>query len=353
MIRAERLATVPAWRPPGALAEPLRFVGGLLLAGLVFAVVLALFGKDPVRAYAEIFRGALGDSYGWTEVLVKMIPFILTALAAAVPARVGLVNVGAEGQLYFGALMSTWIALNFGYLSPFAVVPLMLVFGFLGGAVWAGVVGLLRARAGLNETIASLLFNYIAILVVEYVVHGPWRDPSPNNWPYTAEFAPAARLPILFGSRVHFGLLFAVVALAAVYWLFSRTRWGFEMRVVGGNADAARRTGLPVGAYVVVAMAIAGGLAGVAGMAEASAIQGRLRGGISNGYGYVGFLASWLANASPLRIVVTTALLAVISVGGDVIQIAINLPSSAINILLGLTLLGVLATRRRSTATGR
>lgn len=353
MIRAERLALPPTWRPPASLQEPLRFVGGLLLAGLVFAVVLALFGRDPARAYAEIFRGALGDSYGWTEVLVKMIPFVLTALAAAVPARVGLVNVGAEGQLYFGALTSSWIALNFGDGPPLLVIPAMLLFGFLGGALWAGVVGLLRARAGLNETIASLLFNYIAILAVEYVVHGPWRDPSPNNWPYTAEFAPAARLPVLFGSRVHLGLLFAAVALLAVYWLFSRTRWGFEMRVVGGNADAARRTGLPVATYLVVAMAIAGGLAGVAGMSEASAIQGRLRGGISNGYGYVGFLASWLANASPLRIVVTTALLAVISVGGDVIQIAINLPSSAINILMGLTLLGVLATRSPRQAAGR
>src|SRR5207302_10709913 len=151
---------------------------------------------------------ALGDSYGWTEVLVKMIPFILTGLAAAVPAKVGLVNVGAEGQLYFGALTSTWIALNFGDQSPFLVIPAMLVFGFAGGGFWGGLVGLLRARAGLNETIASLLFNYIAILVVEYFVHGPWRDPSPNNWPYTAQFEPAARLPILFGSRVHLGLAF-------------------------------------------------------------------------------------------------------------------------------------------------
>jgi simple sugar transport system permease protein len=135
--------------------------------------------------------------------------------------------------------------------------------------------------------------------------------------------------------------------------IFCRRRGGFELRGGAATPAAARRTGLPVATYLVVAMAIAGGLAGVAGMSEASAIQGRLRGGISNGYGYVGFLASWLANASPLRIVVTTALLAVISVGGDVIQIAISLPSSAINILMGLTLLGVLATRSPRQAAGR
>ena len=353
MLRAETLNPPFNWRPRPWLEEILRFIGGLLLAIIGFALVLLLFGKDPIRAYTEIFRGALGDSYGWSEVLVKMIPFILTGLAAAVPAKVGLVNVGAEGQLYFGALVSSWVALNFGDQSAFVLIPAMIVAGFVGGGFFAGIVGYLRACAGLNETISSLLLNYIAILVVNHFVHGPWKDVSPMNWPYTAEFSAAARLPSLFGTRVHYGLFLALIAIVAVYLLFRHTRWGYEMRVVGGNAEAARRTGIPVTWYLVAAMVIAGGLAGIAGMAETSAIQGRLRPGISNGYGYVGFLASWLANASPLRIVITSALLAIISVGGDVIQIAVNLPSSSINILMALTLFGVLGTRKISLRSRR
>jgi len=350
MLRAERLTARPNWSAPAWAEELGRFVGGLLLAGAAFAVVLLLFGKDPVKAYAEIFQGALGDSYGWTEVLVKMIPFVLTALAAALPAQLGLINVGAEGQLYFGAITATWVALTFGDGPTVIVLPLMVAAGFVGGAFWAGLCGALRAYAGLNETISTLLLNYVAIRVVDHLVHGPWKDPSNFNWPYTAEFTQAARLPVLFGSRVHLGLALAALAVVLLYLLLTRTRWGYEMRVVGGNPEAARRGGLPVGLYLVAAMAIAGGLAGIAGMAETSAIQGRLRAGISNGYGYVGFLASWLAGAHPLRIVVTGALLAIISVGGDVIQIAVNLPSSSVNVLMALILFGVLGTRRRLEA---
>jgi simple sugar transport system permease protein len=353
VIRAEPLAVRPGWRAPAWAGETGRFVGGLLLAGAVYALVLLLFGKDPLRAYAEIFQGALGDSYGWTEVLVKMIPFVLTALAAALPAQLGLINVGAEGQLYMGAIAATWIGLNFADAPAVVLLPAMIVAGFVGGGAFAGVCGALRAKLGLNETISTLLLNYVAIRVVDFLVHGPWKDPSNFNWPYTAEFSASGRLPVLFGARVHAGLILAVLAVALLYLLLTRTRWGYEMRAVGGNAEAARRGGLNVGTYLIVAMIIAGGLAGIAGMAETSAIQGRLRAGISQGYGYIGFLASWLAMAHPLRIVVTAALLAVISVGGDVIQIAINLPSSAVNVLMALILFGVLGTRQPVQAVGR
>lgn len=353
MLRAESLPLRPGWRAPAWLDELARFIGGLVLAGLVFALVLLLFGKDPIRAYAEIFQGALGDSYGWTEVLVKMIPFVLAALATALPAQVGLINVGGEGQIYAGAIAATWVALTFGGGPAYLVLPAMVLGGFVGGGFWAGICGLLRAKVGLNETISTLLLNYVAIRLVDHLVHGPWKDPTNFNWPYTAEFAASARLPVLFGARVHLGLALAIGAVVLLYLLLTRTRWGYEMRVVGANAEAGRRGGLPVGMYIVAAMVIAGGLAGIAGMSETSAIQGRLRAGISNGYGYVGFLASWLAGAHPLRIVITSALLAVVSVGGDVIQIAVNLPASTINILMALILFGVLGTRRMRTGIAR
>lgn len=333
-----------------ALDRAARFGAGLGLAGLTFALVLLAFGKDPVAAYAAIFQGALGDSYGWSEVLVKATPILLCALAAAIPAQVGLINVGAPGQLYLGAWAATWVALTFGDLPGPILVPLLALAGFAGGLAWAGLAVAARVAVGLNETISTLLMNYIAILLINFFVYGPWKDPASFNWPFTAEFSKAARLPTLGDSRVHLGLLVALVAVALAAFVLGRTTWGYRMRAIGGNAEAARRFGLPTGRYLILAMLIGGGLAGLAGMVEVTAIQGRLRPGIAPMEGYLGFLASWLALHNPLGIVIMTVLLAIIAVGGDVIQMAINLPSAAVNILIGLILFGVLGTRRARPA---
>ncbi len=317
----------------------------LVLALAIFAGLLLLLGKDPLATYAAMYRGTLGDSYGWGEIVVKMIPFILCALAAAIPAKVGLVNVGAEGQLYMGAWLATGLALVLGDLPSLILIPLLIAAGCLGGAAWAGLVAVMRTRAGLNETIASLLLNYVAILTIDYFVHGPWKDRSGMNWPYTAEFSENARLLTFGGSRISVGILLALAAVGLYYWLMNRTRWGYQMRVVGGNPEAARRSGLPINRYIIVAMLLGGAMAGLYGMIEVTAIQGRLRGGIGQGYGYIGFLVAWLAVHAPFRIVVMAALLAILSVGGDVIQISAGLPSSSINILMALILFFVLGSQ--------
>jgi ABC-type uncharacterized transport system permease subunit len=315
---------------------------------LIFALLLLLLGKDPLAVYGAIYSGTLGDSYGWGEIIVKMTPLILCALAAAIPAKAGLVNVGADGQLYMGAWAASGVALAFGeYLPGPLLIPILVLAGAVGGGAWAGLVGVLRARFDLNETIASLLLNYVAALIIDYFVHGPWKDRSGMNWPYTAEFADSARL-ITFGTtRISAGIFIALAATVFYGWLISRTRWGYSLRVVGGNPEAARRSGLPIARYVIVAMLLGGAMAGIYGMIEVTAIQGRLRGGISQGYGYIGFLAAWLAGHDPLRIVVMAALLAILSVGGDVIQISAGLPSSATNILMALILFFVLAGQGR------
>jgi simple sugar transport system permease protein len=330
-----------------------RFGAGILLAILIFAIFLIAFGKDPLRAYSVIFQGALGDSYGWGEILVKATPILLCALAAAIPARVGLINVGAPGQLWMGAWAATWVALTFGYLPGPVVIPLMMLAGFAGGAVWAGLAGIARVTVGLNETISTLLLNYVAPLFVNVFIYGPWKDPGSFNWPYTAGFSQAARLPTIGGSRVHLGIVFALVAVAATYFVLQRTNWGYRMRVIGGNGETARRFGLPIRSYLLVAMLIGGGLAGLAGMGEVSAIQARLQPGIAPTEGYLGFLASWLAVHNPLGIVAMTAVLATIAVGGDVLQIGININSAAVNILIGLLLLCVMGTRRLVPSQGR
>jgi simple sugar transport system permease protein len=325
----------------------------LLLAFGIFALLLLLVGRDPVATYAAIFQGTLGDSYGWGEIVVKMTPFILCALATAIPARVGLVNVGGEGQLLFGAIFATLVALAFGGVPAPLLIPMLLIGGMVGGALWAGVIALMRVMGKVNETISSLLLNYVALLALDYVVHGPLKDPNSGNWPYSAEFSANALLPRLGDTRISLGILFALLALIGYAWLMQRTRWGYEMNVIGGNSAAAHHIGLPTRRYIIIALLLGGAMAGIAGMIEVSAIQGRLRSGISGGYGYIGFLAAWLALNRPFGILGMAGLLGLLSVGGDVIQIGANLPAATTNVLMALILFCVLALTSNSAANRR
>ena len=341
--RRSVIGTIGGWLASRDLRA---FLIALGLALVVFAGLLLLLGKDPVATYIAIYNGTLGDSYGWGEIVVKMIPFILCALTTAIPAKVGLVNVGGEGQIYIGAWLTTWVALNYGGIPGPLLIPLLMVAGCLGGALWGGLVGWMRARFSLNETIASLLLNYVAALMIDYFVHGPWKDTSGANWPYTAEFSDNARLATFDSTRISIGIFLALAAVGLYYWLMNYTRWGYNMRVVGGNPEAARRSGLLPSRYIVIAMMLGGAMAGLYGMIEVCAIQGRLRGGIGGGYGYIGFLVAWLAGQRPIGIIVMSALLAILSVGGDAIQLA-GLPSSTTNILMALILFFVLGNQRK------
>ena len=311
----------------------------------IFALVLLVFGKNPLRAYADIFTSTLGSWYGLSETLVKMIPLVLAAVAVAVPAQIWLINVGGEGQLYVGALFATWGALTFGHWPGWMLLPLMAALAFLGGGLWAALAGALRARGWVSETISTLLLNYVAILLVSFFVFGPWKDPEGVNYPQTAEFPAAATLPTFGASRVHLGLVLAAAAVLLFAFVVARTRWGLEMRAIGGNVEAARRSGIPIGWYVVLLMFVGGGLAGLAGMGEVSAVQGRLRPSLSPGYGYTGFLISWMAAGRPLPIVAAAFLLAVITAGGDILQMTQALPASVANILMAVILFVVLGRR--------
>jgi simple sugar transport system permease protein len=327
---------------PAAIAR----TGGLVAVGLlVFGLVLLLFGKNPLRAYADIIAGTLLSRYGFSETLVKMTPLVLAAVAVAVPGRIWLINVGGEGQLHIGALCATWGALALGGWPAWLLLPTMVALGFLGGGLWAAGSGFLRARGWVSETISTLLMNYVAVLLVNFFVFGPWKDPEGVNYPQTAPFGPAATLPALAGTRVHLGLAFAFAAVLLYGFTASRTRWGLEMRAIGGNAEAARRLGIPIARYIVGLMFVGGGIAGIAGMSEVSAIQGRLRPSLSPGYGYTGFLISWMAAGRPAGIVAASFLLAILAAGGDILQMTQALPGSAVNILLAIMLFVVLARR--------
>jgi ABC-type uncharacterized transport system permease subunit len=315
----------------------------LLLALAAFGVVLLIFGKNPLTTYIDIFWSTLGSSYGISEVLVKVTPLLFCALAVLLPSRIGLVQVGGEGQLYMGAWLASAGALLLGDALPgWLALPLVVVLGFVGGGLWALFPAFLRAKGWLNETISTLLLNYIAILFVTYFIFGPWRDPASANFPQSEAFAAAYRFPQFFQTRVHLGLILALLATVAIYLLLRYTRWGYEMRAIGGNATAALRQGLPIVPYMLVVMFVAGGLAGLAGVGEIMAIQGRLRPGISPGYGYIGFLIAWTAGQKPLAAIGVSLLMAVIMLGGDTLQITQNLPFAAVNVFMALVLFVVL-----------
>ena len=324
----------------------LRYVLILVIALLAYGAVLLMAGKDPVKAYGDIVNFTLGTPYGLSEVIVRMIPLLLTAVAVALPSRLGLINVGGEGQLYMGAWLATWGAITFTALPAIAFVPLLIVLGFVGGGSWAAVAGLLRAKGWVNETISTLLLNYVAPLIVGYFVYGAWRSAESSAFPQSPAFPAAARLPSLPGTRIHLGLLLALGVLVLYWFGIERTKWGLRMRAIGGNPEAARRLGIPLGWYIVVVLFVAGGIAGLAGMAEVSALHGRLRSGFSPGYGFVGFMISWLAGGSPLGMLLMSFLLAVIFAGGSLLQLTQGVPFAAVNVLMALILFIVLAQLR-------
>jgi len=338
-----------AWRRPASMLAGRRLSRALVIALValaVFALLLLADGKDPFRAYRDTLIYVFGNTYGFSELLVRMAPLLLTSVAVALPSRLGLINVGGEGQLYMGAWLATAGALGFSDLPAWQLLPLMTAMGFAGGALWALLPGILRAVKVVNETISTLLLNYVAPLIVSFFIFGPWRSAESSAYPQSPAFVAAARLPSLDGTRIHLGLLYGIVCLALYGLALSRTRWGLEVRAIGGNPEASLRLGIPVRTYMIAAMAVAGGIAGMAGMAEVSAIQGRLVGELSPGYGYVGFLVSWLAGGSALGILLMAFLFAVVSSIGDILQITQGVPYAVVNVLMAVILFIVLGQRK-------
>jgi simple sugar transport system permease protein len=313
----------------------------ILLAFLLFGLIVLISGEDPIQSYKDLFTSTLGSAYGFSEVIVTMIPMLITALAVALPWRVGLINIGGEGQLYIGAAFATWGALTFQNSPAWILLPLMILLGMLGGALWAFIPGYLRAIGLVNETIVTLLLNPVGGMVVGFLIFSLWR--SPVNTSMTDKFVPAALLPTFFGTRIHLGLVIGLVLLALFWFVMKYTRWGLEMRAVGGNPQAARRSGIPLKGYLTIVMSVGGAIAGLAGMVMVSGFYHALSLNFSLGVGYMGFLISWLAGGRPLGILLMSFVVAIIVTGGIILQVTVNLPYAVINILLAFTLFVVLA----------
>jgi simple sugar transport system permease protein len=323
----------------GAVLVPiLSFVLALIFGG----IVLLLFGINPLEAYQVMVKGSLGSGYALSETLVKAIPLMLTGLGVSIAFRMLFWNIGAEGQLAWGGIAAAFVALFLSdYVPGFMLIPLMMILAILAGAMWALIPAALKAWIGVNEILTTLMMNYIAILLVEYLYTGPWRDPGGYGFPGTAQFPEAAWLPRLTG-RVHAGLIIAILAAALVWFILSRTRWGYEIRVIGENPKAARYSGMNIARNIVLVMLLSGGLAGLAGMAEVSGIAHRLYQGLTIGTGYTAIIVAWLANLNPWGVLLVAFLMAALLVGGDQIQIALGLPAAVAGVLQGAILFFVL-----------
>lgn len=317
--------------------------GAMIVPFILFGIFLTFYGVNPIELYWSMIKTTFGDMYGFGEVLLKATPFILTGLAAALPAKAGLVNVGGEGQLAIGALFATWFAVFYLDTMPAWIgIPIMLLAGALGGAVWASLVALLKVKGRLNETITSVLLNYVAVFIVGFFVHGILKDPNSFNWPFSPEIANTLRLPIINGTRLHIGFVVAIVLAIVVWFILSKTRLGFKIRVLGSNRLAAERAGYNINKMYFWVLIAAGALAGIAGMIEIAGIEGRLRATVGTNFGYLGFLAAMMAWNNPLRLMASAFLLGMISVAGNKLEIFSGLPSSSVNILMALVLFFIL-----------
>jgi general nucleoside transport system permease protein len=319
-----------------------RFMAAVAAAFAIFGIFMAIKGANPVSAYHDMFKSTLFDGGARGDILIKASPLILAGRAVAVPARAGLINVGGEGQLVIGGLAAIGVspALDGSVSGPLSLV-LMALAAAVAGAAWSSVAAGLRLSLGISESVTTLLMNYIALDLMYFLIYDRWKDPTGTGQPATRPLSSAEHLPIIGDGRVHLGILIAVVAAVVMGLVLKGTSWGFRLSVVGGNMEAARRAGLRVGVLLFSAMAVGGALAGLGGFVQLAGAEFKIRPGFLATYGYVGFLASWLARHKPLPVAVGALALAAIALSGTSLQIDSQLPAASVNVLMALTLLVV------------
>jgi len=326
----------------------LSFLLVALTVGGVSLLLIVMVGSSIPKALASFFNGILGSSYAFSEVLVRATPLTLAALGVSVGFRTGFINIGAEGQIYLGAIAVTAL----GMYAPSIPAPLMIILamlaGFIAGGLWALIPGLLKAKFGLSEIINTIMLNYIAINLVGILVRTVLRDPS-YPYPMSPTLPPSTYLPMLMTpTRLHAGFILALVAALAVYILMFRTPSGFCMRAVGLNPRASRCSGISVFRNLVLCALISGGLSGVAGVSEIAGLHHRLLEGISPSYGYLAIVVSLLGKNHPIGIILSAIGIAALQVGSMAMQRASGVPTSIAYIIMGLLVIMILARRELS-----
>ncbi|HEY8875557.1 MAG TPA: ABC transporter permease [Desulfosporosinus sp.] len=320
-------------------------LAGALLVGALF---LLLAKSDPIKAYGVMFSGPVHDKYGITETLVRSVPLLLVGLGIVISFRSGIINIGGEGQILAGAIGAAAVANALPDLPAVILLPMVFVVGGTCGAIWGGIAGWLKARLSVNEILSTVMLNQIAIQLYLFLIRGPLIDPKEVSYgtgvPQTALIPEQIWLSRLIpGTRLHSGLIIALVLAILVYLLLWHTSIGYRMRAVGAGPEAARYAGINVEWYLVLAMALAGGMAGLAGVVEVTGVHHRALEGLSAGYGFSGIVAALFGRLHPLGTIPAAVLFGALLLGADMMQRAVNIPAAMIMVIQGLVVLFVVS----------
>jgi simple sugar transport system permease protein len=319
-----RLEEPPGWYPAAVSA------GAIFIALFIGGIIIALVGGNPFLSYAHIARASLGSIGVFSDTIVKATPLILVGLACSLAFRMRLWNIGAEGQLYMGAFGASAVVLI--PILPedaprWLFILMMIVAGMMTGALWGFIPGFLKARLNVNEIITTLMMNYIAIAWVNYFVFAIWSESGfqmsrvfpQNAWfPRLTDYA--SQVPWLSGLTTHLGFIIALIAAVVVWFILYRSRWGYEIRLIGDNPGAAKYAGINIARNIILVMMVSGGLAGLAGVSEIAGVVHRLQERISPGYGFTGIIIAWLAKLNPFAVVLVSILFGALILAGREIQ---------------------------------
>ncbi len=335
MIKISKRAELP--RQQEYVIRAIAIIFSLVFAGFV---IMAL-GFNPFTVFREIVLGAVGTEMRIQQTIVKAVPLVITSLGILVAFKMKFWNIGGEGQIMMGAFGASLVALNIPASFPAPLVLLfMAVSAIFFGGIWAFIPAFFKAKFGTNETIFTLMMNYIGIKWVTYLQYGPWKDPASQGFPKIANFEPNAVLPSLFG--VHIGWVIALLLVILVYIFINHTKKGFEITVVGESLETARYAGMNINSIIITSMLISGGLCGLTGMIQASAIERTLTSTLSGGYGFTAIITTWLGRLSAPIILIVCLAFAILLQGGAYLQIAMAVPASVADMIQGIILFFVL-----------
>lgn len=312
----------------------------IILALLFTAAFLAVLHLNPFMVYFGMIKGAFGSAYSIKETIIKAIPLLITALGLAVAFKMQFWNIGGEGQIIMGAFASSFFAFNFPHMAKVPLLTIMLVAGVIGGAIWAFIPAFFKSKWGTNETIVTLMMNYVALNWVTYLQYGPWRDKASMGFPRMPLYTDNAILPNLFG--VNIGWVFGLLLVAGMYIFMTKSKKGYEIAVLGESEKTAVYAGINVKNTILVAMLLSGGLCGLAGYIQASAVSYTLSTQVSGGVGFTAIIVAWLGSLSAPLILIVSILFAALVNGGAYIQTALGTPESTAQILQAMILFFVL-----------
>ncbi|MBV1897560.1 MAG: ABC transporter permease [Rhodobacteraceae bacterium] len=328
--------------PPRALTLGVPILSALVALALA-SIPLAFAGADISTAYAEMAKGVFGSKFAFSEMLTRATPLIFTGLAAALAFRAKLWNIGAEGQLYLGAMAAVAIGSGAVDAPAFVLVPLIVVFGAAAGAAGMAVPTVLKTRFGADEVVTTLLLNFVILIFVQMMLEGALKDPMSLGWPQSSPILDQGMLPQLMDRmRIHSGLIMALVAAGIAQFMLARSVWGFRLRAVGENAAAARHAGIRVNRSLMSVAIVSGGLAGLAGVSEVAGLKGYLTADLSPGFGYTGIVVAMLAGLSPVGVVISALFIASVFVGADSMSRAMGVSSYLADLVVSMSLLCVL-----------